>query len=85
MSEPGQAHFGADCGEPPDCAPPPQTECQALGLSDLLEAPLPLGAQIQVVLVEQADQFLALGVEAVVQVGVTECARAVASRKPITF
>jgi hypothetical protein len=50
----------------------------AVNVDDLLQAPLALGAQVQMVLVEHPEQLPALGVEAILQIGVAECARPVA-------
>jgi len=48
------------------------------GVDHLADAGFPLSAQIQVILVEQPQQLPALSAEAILQLGVAECARPVA-------
>ena len=72
VGQSGDGHLAEDRGERPGVPRFHRPTVDAVGVDDLLQARLALGAQVQVVLVRQAEQLPALGAEAILQLGVAE-------------
>jgi hypothetical protein len=81
IGQPGDAHLAEDGGERAGVARLHRGSAGALGVDDGLQARLALGAEVQVILEEQAEQLPALGAEAVLQLCVAEGAGPVAAKE----
>ncbi len=72
IGQPGDAHLAEDGGERAGMARLHRGSPGPLGVDDGLQARLTLGAEVQMILEEQAEQLPALGAEAVLQLCVAE-------------